>query len=72
MLKKSQVREILLNTYAPENVGNGGYNSDLAYKFCNDDIGVKDLIEARYDDIVVEAFQEAQRLNLNWEDFPEL
>jgi len=46
MLKKSQVREILLNTYAPENVGNGGYNSDLAYKFCNNDIGVKDLPRA--------------------------
>lgn len=72
MLKKSQIKEILLNTYAPENVGQGGYHSDLAYKFCNDDIKADDLIAARYDDIVVEAFNEASRLGLCWEDFPEL
>jgi hypothetical protein len=72
MLKKSQIREILLNTYAPESVGNGGYKSDLAYKLCNHDVGVDDLISANYDDIVVEAFREAQSLDLNWNDFPEL
>ena len=72
MLKKSQVREILLNTYDSENVGNGDYKSDLAYKFCNHDVGVDDLIAANYDDIVVEAFREAQSLDLNWNDFPEL
>lgn len=72
MLNRSQVKEILLNTFAPENVGQGGYKSDLAYKLCNDDIGLKDLISAGYDEIVVEAFNEAQRLALGWKDFPEL
>ena len=67
-----QIREILLNTYAPENVGNGGYKADLAYKLCNHDIGVADLIAANYDALVVEAFEKAELLKLEWKDFPEL
>jgi hypothetical protein len=72
MMTKMQIREILLNTYAPESVGNGGYKSDLAYKLCNHDVGVNDLISANYDDIVVEAFKEAELLRMEWTDFPEL
>ena len=32
----------------------------------------KDSNNKSYDDIVVEAFREAQSLDLNWNDFPEL
>jgi hypothetical protein len=70
MMRKMQIKEILLNTYAPESVGIGLYKSNLAYKLCNHDVGVDDL--ANYDAVVVEAFKEAELLKMEWKDFPEL
>lgn len=72
-MTKDQAREILLNTLVPEEIGLGMYRADAAYKFCNSDINA-DVLEKTglYPSVVIEALKLADKLELSWEDFPEL
>lgn len=71
-MNTNQIRAILLGTFVPAHIGIGSYDSDLAYKLCNHDISLSDLIKYNYDDIVIESFAQAESMQLGWEDFPEL